>query len=110
MCDIGDGFAAALAKSPLQSIVGHGQRSKGCSALSQAERDFKRPSSLPETMALANYGLVISTSTCDPSANFSLEVGAEDLRCWVISHNPSEQVLNQDRIGCIQLWAPDSWY
>lgn len=40
MCDIGDGFAAALAKSPLQSTVGHSQRSKGCSAHSQAEKDF----------------------------------------------------------------------
>lgn len=41
MCDIGDGFAAAWAKSPLQSTVGHSQRSKGCSALSQAEKDCK---------------------------------------------------------------------
>lgn len=41
MCDIGDGFAAALAKSPLQSTVGHSQRSKGFSALSQAEKGFK---------------------------------------------------------------------
>lgn len=41
MYDIGDGFAAALAKSPLQSTGGHGQRSKGCSALSQAEKDFQ---------------------------------------------------------------------
>jgi len=41
MCDIGDAFVAALAKSPFQSTVGHGQRSKGCSARSQAEKDFR---------------------------------------------------------------------
>ena len=41
MCDTGDGFAAALAKSPLQSTLGHSQRSKGCSALSQAEKDLR---------------------------------------------------------------------
>lgn len=41
MYDFGDGFIAALAESPLQGTVGHSQGSKGCSALSQAEKDFK---------------------------------------------------------------------
>lgn len=39
------------------------------------KRIFKVPSSLPQRMGIAHYGLVISIRICDPSANFNLEVG-----------------------------------
>lgn len=105
-CDIGDGFAAALAKSPLQSTVGHSLRSRGCSALAQAERIVKEPSSLTQREGVAAYGLVMSTSIFDSSANFHLETWVESLRCWAMSCNLSEQVLNQEQIGWIQAQAP----
>lgn len=109
-CDIGDGFAAALAKSPLQSTVGHSLRSRGCSGLAQAERIIKEPSSLPQREGVAAYGLVMSTSIFDPSANFHLETWVKSLRCWAMSCNLSEQVLNQEQIGWIQARASGIWH
>lgn len=75
ICDIGDQFAAALSKSPLQSTVGCSQRTKGWSVLSQTGKDHESAWFSPTKVGTAVYGLVMSTNICDPSANFHLEAG-----------------------------------
>lgn len=86
----------------------HSQRSKGCSGLSQVEKLCKSARFSPTKDGDSSLWISDEYRICDPSANVHLEAGVWGLRCWAMSHDPTEQVLNQDWIGVYS--GPGIWH